>query len=106
MIIATPNNTHTYYSDLALNAGKHVLCEKPVALSKNDIESTIFTAQVNQKIFLPALVNRFKKDIQKFSELASLVGEVKEVEVSWIRNRASPDQVHGLQIKRRPEAVC
>ena len=40
VIVATPNNTHTYYSDMALNAGKHVLCEKPVAFSKNDIEST------------------------------------------------------------------
>ena len=38
VIVATPNNTHTYYSDMALNAGKHVLCEKPVAFSKNDIE--------------------------------------------------------------------
>ena len=27
VIIATPNNTHTYYTNMALNAGKHVLCE-------------------------------------------------------------------------------
>ena len=65
-MIATPNNTHTYYTDMALNAGKHVLCEKPVALSKKDIESTISIADKSQKIFIPALVNRFRPDIQKF----------------------------------------
>lgn len=90
VIIATPNNTHTYYSDLALNAGKHVLCEKPVTLSKNDLESTIAIAQVNNKIFLPAFVNRFRKDIRKFSEFTSLIGEVKEVEVSWLRKSGIP----------------
>lgn len=90
VIIATPNNTHTYYSDLALNAGRHVLCEKPVALSKEDIESTILIADKNQKIFIPAFVNRFRSDIQKFSESVALIGEVKEVEVSWIRKSGIP----------------
>jgi len=90
VIIATPNNTHTYYTDLALNAGKHVLCEKPVALTKNEIKSTAITAQANKKIFLPAFVNRFRKDILKFNEFVSLVGEIKEVEVSWIRKSGIP----------------
>lgn len=44
VIIATPNNTHTQYTNMALSAGKHVLCEKPVALSKNDLASTVATA--------------------------------------------------------------
>lgn len=90
VIIATPNNTHTYYTNMTLNAGKHVLCEKPVALTKNDIESTIVTAQTENKIFLPAFVNRFRKDIGRFRELVSLIGEVKEVEVSWIRKSGVP----------------
>jgi len=90
VIIATPNNTHTYYTNMALNAGKHVLCEKPVALFKNDIESTIVTAQTANKIFLPAFVNRFRKDIGKFSELVSLIGDVKEIEVNWIRKSGIP----------------
>lgn len=90
VIIATPNNTHTYYTNLALNAGKHVLCEKPIAFSKNQIESTIAKAKTNRKIFLPAFVNRFRKDIKKFNELITLIGEVKEVEVSWIRKSGIP----------------
>ncbi len=90
VIVATPNNTHTYYSDMALNAGKHVLCEKPVAFSKNDIESTTLKARNSKKIFLPAFVNRFRKDIGKFRELVTLIGNVKEIEVSWIRKAGIP----------------
>lgn len=90
VVITTPNNTHTYYTNMALNAGKHVLCEKPVAFSKNDIESTIATALAKNKIFLPALVNRFREDILEFSEIVSLLKEVKKVEVEWIRKSGIP----------------
>jgi predicted dehydrogenase len=102
VIIATPNNTHTYYTNMALNTGKHVLCEKPVALSKNDIESIITIAQINKKIFIPAFVNRFRKDIGKFSELVSLIGEVRKVEVNWIRKSGIPRP--GTWITNKAEA--
>ena len=42
------------------------------------------------KIFLPAFVNRFRKDIIKFGKLAHLCGNVKEIEVSWIRKSGIP----------------
>ena len=90
IIITAPNNTHTYYTNMALKAGKHVLCEKPVALSKSDIESTLAIAHTHNKIFLPAFVNRFRRDIVKFSEIVSLIGAVKEVEVSWLRKSGIP----------------
>ena len=90
VIIATPNNTHTYYTNITLNSGKHVLCEKPVALSKNDIESTIALAHAKNKIYLPAFVNRFRKDIGRFSKLVALIGEIKEVEVNWVRKSGIP----------------
>ena len=73
VIIATPNNTHTYYSNKVLSAGKHVLCEKPVALSKKDIESTLLIASKNNKIFIPAFVNRFRPDIQCFRKLVLMI---------------------------------
>ncbi|NSW90285.1 MAG: Gfo/Idh/MocA family oxidoreductase [Firmicutes bacterium] len=90
VIIATPNNTHSYYTNLVLNSGIHVLCEKPVAFTRSAAEFSVSTAKANQKIYLPALVNRFRKDVLKFCELVSLIGEVLEVDVSWIRKSGIP----------------
>jgi predicted dehydrogenase len=102
VIIATPNSTHTYYTDMALNAGKHVLCEKPVALSKRELESTLAIAQNHKKFFFPAYVNRFRKDIMKLNEIVSLIGEIKEVDVSWIRKSGIPRP--GTWITNKAEA--
>lgn len=102
VVITTPNNVHTYYTDMALNAGKHVLCEKPVALSKNDMESSIAAAHVNNKIFLPAFVNRFRNDVKKFNEIVTLIGEIKEIEVSWTRKTGIPRP--GTWITNKPAA--
>ena len=54
------------------------------------MESTLAIAQTYNKIFLPAFVNRFRKDIIQFSEFVSLIGEVKVVEVNWLRKSGIP----------------
>ena len=90
VIVATPNNTHSYYSRVCLMAGKHVLCEKPVAFSKEEIEYIISISREKQKVFLPAFVNRFRKDIQTYIEWVSRMKEVKKVEVRWIRKSGIP----------------
>lgn len=45
VIIATPNYTHFELVSLALNAGKHVLCEKPLALTLEDVNQLYALAQ-------------------------------------------------------------
>ncbi len=45
VVIATPNHTHYDLAAQALNAGKHVLCEKPLALDAYEVEALITTAR-------------------------------------------------------------
>ncbi|NRA53501.1 MAG: Gfo/Idh/MocA family oxidoreductase [Gammaproteobacteria bacterium] len=50
VIVATPNDSHYYYARLALEAGKHVVVEKPIALESAQIFSLELLAKKNKKI--------------------------------------------------------
>jgi predicted dehydrogenase len=45
--IATPNILHRYYTERAVQAGVHVLCEKPMATSQDDCEAMMRVAEQN-----------------------------------------------------------
>jgi len=49
VIIATPNYTHANYAMLAIDKNKHVLCEKPMAISATEAECMVKKA-VNSKL--------------------------------------------------------
>src|SRR5207244_9859906 len=48
--IGTPNDTHAAISVAALNAGKHVLCEKPLAITLADAKTSYETAKAKSLI--------------------------------------------------------
>jgi predicted dehydrogenase len=45
--ICTPNSEHAGYAERAANAGKHILCEKPLAVSQQECERMIKAAKDN-----------------------------------------------------------
>ena len=52
--IPLPNHLHYEWVMRALNAGKHVLCEKPLALSKKEAELMYETARKNNVLLMEA----------------------------------------------------
>ena len=57
--VCTPNGVHAPLSIQALEARKHVVCEKPMALTKADCEAVIFKAmQVSRQVFC-VMQNRY-----------------------------------------------
>lgn len=67
--VCTPNYLHTPISIAALNAGKHVLCEKPMATSKHDAEKMIEAAEAAGKKLMIAHNQRFVPAHQKARQL-------------------------------------
>src|SRR5215468_4556174 len=49
--VATPHNFHMEHSILALNAGKHVLCEKPCTINETQAQAIVDVAR-NAKLFV------------------------------------------------------
>lgn len=57
--VATPNKYHMQPSIDALNAGKHVLCEKPLAMNADEARKICQAAKASGKILQVALQTRF-----------------------------------------------
>jgi predicted dehydrogenase len=53
--IATLPDSHTLYSVLALNAGRHVLCEKPAAINLNLLETILKAAKSKGLLFMEGM---------------------------------------------------
>ena len=53
VVVATPNNFHREMTCRALEAGKHVICEKPAAMTSGEIEEMIATSErTGKKLFI------------------------------------------------------
>ena len=51
VVIATPNDVHKDYCIGSLNAGKHVICEKPVTMNAEELEEIMEAEKKSGKIF-------------------------------------------------------
>jgi glucose-fructose oxidoreductase len=58
--ICTPNSEHAAYAVRAANAGKHVLCEKPLAVTQDQCEAMIRAAKANNVRIMTAYRLRFE----------------------------------------------
>ncbi|MEH6992468.1 Gfo/Idh/MocA family oxidoreductase [Neobacillus drentensis] len=67
--VCLPNYLHAPVSIDALNAGKHVICEKPMATSKEEAEAMIEAAKRNDKKLMIAHNQRFVASHQKAKEI-------------------------------------
>ncbi|SFA81725.1 MULTISPECIES: Gfo/Idh/MocA family protein [unclassified Bacillus (in: firmicutes)] len=76
--VCTPNYLHAPVSIAALNAGKHVLCEKPMATSQDEAKSMIVAAKNSGKKLMIAHNQRFVPSHQKARKLIEN-GEVGKI---------------------------
>lgn len=87
--VCTPNGLHATHALLSLAAGKHVVVEKPMALSKADCETIIFKAlQMNKNIFC-VMQNRYSPPSVwlKNTIESNVLGEIFMVQLNCYWNR-------------------
>jgi predicted dehydrogenase len=78
--IGTPNDTHAVISQAALKAGKHVLCEKPLAISVSDARTSYLLAKET------GLVNGICHNYRKAPAIALAAQLVREGKLGQIRH--------------------
>lgn len=86
--IASPPNTHRQVAVDALNAGKHVICEPPIAISIGDAEAMLAAAIENNRRLLVALSERYDPVNQEVYRLieADEIGFPFIVQVTYVEN--------------------
>ena len=77
--IATPHDSHAELSIMAMQNGKHVLCEKPLSLSYKDALQMIETSKKYNKFFMEAFWTRFIPSIRE------VVSKVKNGEIGELK---------------------
>ena len=87
--ICTPNGLHAAQSLKALEHKKHVVCEKPMGLSKDNCERIIFKAlEVSKQVFC-VMQNRYSPPSQWIKSLITdgVMGEIFMVQLNCYWNR-------------------
>jgi predicted dehydrogenase len=90
--ICTWNSAHAPCSIMALEAGKHVLCEKPMATNVADAIKMKEAAEKNGKLLMIGFVRRFGKDCFIVNDLIKndALGEIYYAKVANIRRNGNP----------------
>lgn len=90
--VCSPNGLHMEHAIKVMNAGKHVVIEKPMALKKSECEAIIQTGLKNNKQIFIVKQNRYNPPIQLLKEklVANELGKILAVNVNcyWNRNDA------------------
>ena len=90
--VLTPNSSHCPISCDALEAGKHVMCEKPMAISSAEAKKMVDTAKKTGKKLTIGYQNRQRSDslFLKGEADAGTFGEIYYAKATAIRRRAVP----------------
>lgn len=97
--IASPNETHYHYTKTALEHGKHVLCEKPIAFTRKESEGLYQLAKAHNLILMEAVKTAYCPGFQQLINVAQSgkIGEIKDVEACFTRlaDEASRERTDG-----------
>lgn len=82
--IPLPNSLHAPWTVRALEAGKHVLCEKPFASNTAEAEQMAEAAQRSQRVLMEAFHYRYHPLATRMKEIISSgeLGEIRRIEAS------------------------
>ena len=83
--ISTPHNTHINYLRKALNAGKHVLCEKSITLNSTELKEAVEIAKSKNLILAEAMTIYHMPIYKKLNEIikSGALGELRLIQMNF-----------------------
>ena len=81
--IASPNNFHAQQSIALLESGKHVLCEKPIAINCAELTKMVASAKANNVTFMEAMLVTFLPNYQQIKNHIKALGNIHKYSASF-----------------------
>ena len=96
VIIATPVFLHHEHVLKAAAAGKHVLCEKPLARTIDECDQMIAACSQNNVLLMTGFMKRFNENFRIAKQLvdAGRLGEIIQVRAQWDLPAPEMDELH------------
>lgn len=93
--VPLPNTLHVLWSTRALDAGKHVLCEKPLSMTVDGVDELIAARDRTGKHIEEALAYRNHPQWQQLDELlaSGAIGEVRSVHATMAKSFLDPADI-------------
>lgn len=93
--IPLPNNMHHEWTIKALNAGKHVLCEKPMAETQEQVREMFAAAEANQVYLMEAFAYQHSPYLKAIeAEISSgVIGDIRYMESTFITSDYHQDDI-------------
>ncbi len=87
--ISLPNILHKEWGIKSLEAGRHVLCEKPIALSAPEAEQMFAAAAKSRRVLIEAFMYRAQRQTQQLFQAIEdgIIGELRIVRANFTFNR-------------------
>ncbi len=89
VVLCTPNYLHEEMTIAALEAGKHVFVERPLAISSGGVERVLAAARASGKALVVGLPHRFRPEVAALRSFVAggELGHVYAVRGSWLTRR-------------------
>lgn len=90
--VCTWNAAHAPATIAALNAGKHVICEKPMALNQVQAQEMLDAAKKNDRILMIGFVRRYGNDCRVVKDFidSGAVGDIYYAKATYLRRHGCP----------------
>ncbi|MBR6915699.1 MAG: Gfo/Idh/MocA family oxidoreductase, partial [Clostridia bacterium] len=90
--VCTPNRSHSFITVDALNAGKHVMCEKPMAINSAEAKKMLDASKTSGKLLTIGYQNRQTPGAQYLKKEAEdgTFGDIYYAKALALRRRAVP----------------
>lgn len=90
--IASPTNLHVHYARLALQHGKHVLCEKPVTSNAKELRELIALSEQNKVVFMEAMKSTCMPAFEEVKQAIEQIGTVRRYFASFCQYSSRYDK--------------